>query len=76
MYPATPEQVTKLEKKGWTIVCESPFELEYVSPDAPQDGVIGKASGIAAKDLWENLVKQLIKKEKKALKVKDSQPKV
>ena len=46
----------KLEELGYVIVCESPLEVEYTSVDYPQDGVIGTASGVCAKELLENVI--------------------
>jgi hypothetical protein len=47
----TAKQNEYLEAQGWTILCESPLEIEYINPDYPQDGATGFASGQAARDL-------------------------
>ena len=57
----SPEIDAKLEMLGYTIICESPLEVEYVCPDAPQDGVIGFASGACAKELLAGLVDEINK---------------
>lgn len=55
----TQDQQVALEKTGWVIVCESPLEIEFTHPDYPQDGVIGFASGVAARELLEKLLAEL-----------------
>lgn len=70
----TPKQIEKLEEKGWTILCESPLEMQFIDPDYKQDGVIGTATGMIAKDV---LAQQLtiIEKEEKALAKKTTKKK-
>ncbi|HUU87413.1 MAG TPA: hypothetical protein VMX17_06635 [Candidatus Glassbacteria bacterium] len=41
-----PEDIKLLEEEGWTVVCESPFELEMMSEDGMV--MIGEAKGAAA----------------------------
>lgn len=55
----TKEQTAFLEAQGWSVVCESPLEIEFVHPDYPQDGVIGFASGYAASELLDTLLAQM-----------------
>lgn len=61
----TEEQIAKLSKSGWNIICQSPLELTFTHPDYQQDGVIGTATGVAAKELLNILLTKQSKKAKK-----------
>jgi len=55
----TKEQIAFLESQGWSVICESPLEIEFVNPDYPQDGVTGFASGYAARELLSTLLAEM-----------------
>lgn len=64
----TPQQIEKLEEKGWTILCESPLEMQFIHPDYKQDGVSGTATGMIAKDVLKEQLAIIEKEEKAAVK--------
>lgn len=56
-----------LEKNGWDVVCENPFELEMWSDDKMV--MIGEAKGYAAELILENCKEKWLEQEKRRLKL-------
>jgi len=58
-----PEDIKLLEEEGWTVVCESPFELEMMSEDGMV--MIGEAKGAAADFILSFISTEIWTQEKK-----------